>query len=222
MIYLFLKRACLADHFLLNSENISNEREFSSLIDWDEILSVSSLSEHFLVKLDGLTNQNGVEFEFRPFLFSRMPKEFLYFAIEPYNFNVEATKKITLFNIIDYNYLIKTHDDFGNATVEEEEELEKNQRNVIMLQQCNIQTFLTAKYSRCVYPSVLLSIGQFASKVFIVNERDTGEFKPFYLDRFGCEDVGYERGMPLFLNEGRYERVIDEILSGDFSFYFRS
>lgn len=41
--------------------------------------------------------------------------------------------------------------------------------------------------------------------------------KPFYLDKFGCTDVGYKRNQPLFLNENRYERIIDQILSGDFS-----
>lgn len=53
MIYLFLKRARLADYFLLNNENIS---KFSSLLDWDEILSVSNLSDYFSVKLDCLMN----------------------------------------------------------------------------------------------------------------------------------------------------------------------
>lgn len=185
--------------------------------------SVSSLSNHFSVKLDVLINQKEGQFEFKPFVFSRMPKEFLHFALEPYNFNVEATKKIILFNFIDYNYLIRKYDDFNDATVNEEEELERNQRNVIMPKQLDsLKSFLTGKYSRCVYPSVLLSIGQYSSEVYIVNGEEMGELKPFYLDRFGCEDAGYKRGMPLFFNEERYERIIDEILSGDFSFYFRS
>lgn len=42
MIYLFLKRACLADHFLL---------------DFDRILLVSNLSEYFSIKLDCLINE---------------------------------------------------------------------------------------------------------------------------------------------------------------------
>lgn len=69
---------------------------------------------------------------------------------------------------------------------------------------------------------MFLSIGQLSSKFFVVNEQAIGNLKPFFLDRFGCEDIDYKRGSPLFFNEERYERVIDEILSGDFSFYFRS
>ncbi|KAK8845232.1 hypothetical protein M9Y10_021416 [Tritrichomonas musculus] len=148
MIYLFLKRARLADYFLLNNENIS---KFSSLLDWDEILSVSNLSDYFSVKLDCLMNQNRSEFEFKPFVFSSMPKEFLQFALKPYNFKFEAAKQVVLFNFIDYNYLISHNDDFNDAAVDDDEELEKNQKNIVMpqLKMNYISTILTTRYSRC-------------------------------------------------------------------------
>lgn len=39
----------------------------------------------------------------------------------------------------------------------------------------------------------------------------------FLTSWYGCTDIGYKRNQHLFLNEEWYERVMDEILSGDFS-----
>lgn len=224
-LFLFLKRACLADYFLLNNMNVSNESEFSSLLDWDEILSVTNLSEYYKVDLGLLSaDKNGEDFEFKPFVFCRIPKEFLRFALKPYNFKVELTHQFVLLNLIDYNFLIKNHDDFNESVINEDEELNKNQRNVKVFKPgaSHLSQMLITEYSRCVYPSAFLSIGKSSSEVVIVNEKVLGSMEPFYVDRFGCEDLGYKRGMPLFLNEDRYERVIDQILSGDFSFCFQS
>ena len=34
---------------------------------------------------------------------------------------------------------------------------------------------------------------------------------------YGCTDIGSRKRLPLFLNEERFDRVMDQILSGDFS-----
>ena len=92
---LFLRRVCLADHFsLINENNQKNLDDESKLIDWDEILSLQNLSQKFDVKFN-----SDKEFEFKPFIFSKMPKEFLRFAQEPYNFPVDQTQKDFTFNV---------------------------------------------------------------------------------------------------------------------------
>ena len=98
----------------------------------------------------------------------------------------------------------------------------KDQQESATIDENKIQLSLALDYSSKHYPSALLLIGKFAPEVLIVHGDFTTTLKPFYLDRFGCEDIDYKRGMPLFFNEERYDRMIDEILSGDFSFYFRS
>lgn len=82
MIYLFLKRACLADHFLL---------------DLDRILLVSNLSEYFSIKLDYLINQNGSEFEFRPFVFSSLHNEI-------FQFTLKILMNLKIYYIMQYKY----------------------------------------------------------------------------------------------------------------------
>lgn len=96
-----------------------------------------------------------------------------------------------------------------------------NQKNVHFLQFDNeeLNFHLLFKHARRVYPTVWLFVGKAASKVVITNMGKIGVLKPFYLDSFGCSDIGFKRGQPLYLNEERYERTMDEILSGDFSHY---
>ena len=78
-------------------------------------------------------------------------------------------------------------------------------------------SFAHTKLSKLNYPSVLLFIGRESSNVCVVDGKKFRVLRPFYLDKYGCTDIGYQRRSPLFLNEERYDRVIDQILSGDFS-----
>ena len=99
--------------------------------------------------------------------------------------------------------------------------MKRNKKNINAYRFDNeeLNFHLLFKHTKRAYPSVWLFVGKAASKVVITNMGKIGVLKPFYLDRFGCSDIGFKRGQPLFLNEERYERIMDEILSGDFSRY---
>ena len=211
-LLLFLKRVCLVDYFLLKKKNISNEDndEESKAIDWDEILTSENLSQRYKVSLNKL---NG--FKFRPFIFSKIPNEFIRFAQNPYNFPVDQTMQVTLFNILDYNNLIQNYDDFSE---DDNSFFYTDYLNELtVLNYRNLDSNLRLLFSRQDYPTILLFIGIHASKIRVIYKDNYQELKPFYLDKFGCTDIGFEKSQPLFLNEERYGRVMDEILSGDFT-----
>ncbi|KAK8888725.1 hypothetical protein M9Y10_033459 [Tritrichomonas musculus] len=207
---LFLRRVCLADHFLLKSVKKDDEQKF---IDWDEILSPSNLSQKFNVTFKSLNISEGEEFEFKPFIFSKIPKEFLRFSQDPYNFPVDQTHEYSMFNMLDYNYLIKNYndDDDDNVHINYSDELYKFSKDT------KINLFLKSNFSQKNYPSVILFIGCFASDICVIDGNRMVFMRPFYLDRYGCADIGYKRSQPLFLKEERYERVMDEIISGEFT-----
>lgn len=102
-IFLFLKRVYLCKHFLFNLNEIQ-----SKFIDWDEILSVSNLSSKFNISISHLNE----DFEFKPIVFAKLPKEFIKFGNESFNFPIIETLQVSVYNILDYNNLINTFDDF--------------------------------------------------------------------------------------------------------------
>ena len=84
----------------------------------------------------------------------------------------------------------------------EDDEWKKNQRNVTVFKPntTEIGMILETRYSRYVYPSVFLSIGQSSPQVAITYDQHLGLLKPFYLDRFGCTDIGYHDGSEHYRN----------------------
>ena len=208
---LFLRRVCLADHFLLiNENNQKNHDDESKLIDWDEILSLQNLSQKFDVKF-----KSDKEFEFKPFIFSKMPKEFLRFAQEPYNFPVDQTQKDFTFNVLNYNFLIQNYNEF--ETENDESKTIEYSNELTSYHDKNTKVFLYKNISVLNYPTVFLFIGSQASNVCVIYGKRIKYLRPFYMDEYGCADIGFKRRLPLFLNEERYDRVMDQILSGDFS-----
>lgn len=195
-LLLFLRRVCLANYFLLRNDDVdSTNPKGTELIEWDDVLSIENLSEKFKVNFHFLNEF----FEFRPFTGPKIPKDFLHFALEPYKFHVEESSRLHLFNLLDYDYLIQNYDDFDDREMKEKYEV------VDRPPDSNIS------------PSVFLFIGRYASGVFALYNGLNFRMRPFYLDMFGSPDIGFSRKRPLSLNEDRYERFIDEFLSGDFT-----
>ena len=211
---LFLRRVCLAEYFLLNIQVSPSDNQ--DIIDWDEVLSCTNLSQRYGVRID----QNDEEIEFKPFTFINLPKEFLRFGASPFNFPVELTQTLSIFSLIDYNFLISHYDDYlGEIVIEyADDEVKKNQRNLVKCLTPYFGSFLKSQYGNRNYPSVVLCIGKYASRVFLVNQSHFSFIDAFYVDKYGCMDIGYKRSQPLFLNEQRYEKCIDMVLSGDFSY----
>lgn len=190
-----------------------NVTDVGNFVDWDEILSIEYLLNRYDFKFSFLKN-----FEFNQFYFTKLPKEFLHFALKPYKFPIVLTYKMFLFNLLDYNYLINKYDDFEDH-YDENEEFENNQKNLKKLKYTTFKRQLINDCLKNVYPSVFLFVGSRASKVIVVDNGKIAYLRPFYIDKYGCTDVGFERNQPLYLNEYRYQRIIDEVLSGDYSNY---
>ena len=200
---LFLRRVCLSAHFLLKKEKTGKNDE---IVKWDEVLSTQNLSQMFNVEFSKET-----AFEFKLFVFSKLPKEFLRFAQPPYNFPIEQFNQVMCFSILDYNRMIADYsesDDSGNYV--------DYMDNFIVIEDNSVGKRLKTLFSDRNYPTVLLFVGFSASRVAVIYGKKFSLLSPFYLDKFGCTGVGYERGEPLFLNEEIYERVMDNVLSGEF------
>ena len=158
-LFLFLRRVYLVDHFML-----SNEEE-QSFIDWDELLSIESLSIHFDVTFKLIKS----DFEFKPFSFTKLPKEFIRFGEAPYNFPVDQTRKLSIFNLLDYNLLIQNYDDFDECKENDVCDKYKDELEINCSTR-NETSIIRSKFSRKNYPSVLLFIGSRASLLLVINE----------------------------------------------------
>ena len=44
----------------------------------------------------------------------------------------------------------------------------------------------------------------------------------FYLDKYGCTDIGYKRSQPLFLNEELLDKWFDYVPSGNFASFMKN
>lgn len=155
------------------------------------------------------------EFEFKPITIAKLPKEFLRFAQKQYNFPAEKTSFYTIFNLIDYNQMIKSYND-----LDEDDSNFDYLSNLTCFNDGNANSFhlfARTKFSKLNYSSMLFFIEKEFSNICVVDGKRLRVLRPFYLEKYGCIDIGYEIRGPFFLNEERYDLVIDQILSGDFS-----
>lgn len=155
--------------------------------------------------------ENEEEFELKPFIFKPLPSEFLRLAVKPFKLPLNETAKMKVYNLLNYNDLIENYNDLSNdysMIIDEVKEREEVSTSLFM-------------HSRKNYPSVLLCIGSTASKVIVVYRNKYSILNPFYLDKDGFSDIGFFRSQPLFLSQELYERVIDDVLSGNFTNYLK-
>lgn len=209
-LFLFLRRVCLAEHFLLKRRNNSKNIELKSkqIIDWDDILSINSLSQKYKIDFHHVKE----DFEFKPFVFSPMPKEFIRFAQDPYNFQIDDTSHFRVFNFLDYNKLISDYNDFDDS-----ENMKDYSKSLLILDNQKPYWTLNKTFKTKNYPSIFISINRKASSVYVVDGNMMSIMKPFFIDKYDCTNIGFQRSQPLFLNEERYERLMDQVLSGNFS-----
>lgn len=53
----------------------------------------------------------------------KLPKDFLQFALEPYNLPIEETSRSHVLNLIDYDYLIENYDNFDEKEMKDKYKL---------------------------------------------------------------------------------------------------
>lgn len=235
-ICLFLRRVCLTEYFLLNVNVSIDVRQ--DLVDWDDVLTTENLSKRYDFNFTTINVVQNEEFVFKPLFFTKFPKEFLRLSEAPYNLPISEVLNTTMFNILDYNYLIKYYDDFDDTNENENNTNNDNESSKI---KSNINNDEEKRYSRAVYtcdnefltfflnfygkmhyPSILMFTGVNSSQIFLVDQSQGAALETPYVDKSGCPDINHVRMQPLFLSEERYEKLIEEILSGDFSYKLSS
>lgn len=214
-LLLFLRRVALSDYFLLDSSDYIFDGDH---INWEEILSAKNLATKYEVNFQNLKIDEGEDFHFNPLVFCKLPKDFFGFCSKPFNFPVEKIDKATVFNFLNYNQLIQNFDNFEEES-EVESEPNSYQKDLLSVDKDKLSTYICFDFGTRICPSVLIYVGGDASKVVVADQSFVSTLKPFYLNLYMTPDIGYARLQPLTLNEKRYERFIDEILSGDFSYY---
>lgn len=214
--FLFLRRVCLAEYFLIDIE-VSQREDSDDMINWEEVLSLQNLSERYNWNFESIN-----DFQFKPFSFMKFPKQFLRFACEPFKFNIQSTENASLFSIIDYNYLINNYDELSGEIVQDENmEMMKNKKNLVNCDSFTYKSVLKSFYGKKFYHSVLIHLASSASQIIIVDQSNSAILDTFYLDKYGCTDIEYERSQPLFFNEEKYKKLIDVVLSGDFAYHLK-
>ena len=204
-----MKRTCLSEFFLLDVDVNPNEQ---NMIDWDVILDPSNLSCRYDVKFDE-------DFNFKTFSFMKLPNEFLKFSQKPFNYQIQFASEKSFINLLDYNYMIKHFDDFDDTDNNNEDD------DVLQCKRIHIEytkndhfTFYLFNYYFCVYPTILMFMKNASPMILIIDQGFVSKSMPLYVDKYGCEQLNYERNLPIFLNDNNYESLIDKILSGDFSY----
>lgn len=208
-LIMFLRRATILELLPLSDQE-------PSFIDWDEVLSYTNLSSRFLTDLidiqsneiphNSTEHQNqsmkslivrSISFEIDPFTLIKLPHEYLDLAREPYNLQIDDMSKEIALCLLT-----------GKLVDVEKQGSSFNHLSDHLETQCFDN------------PTLLLVIsGQKASALFLADKQFNMilSLPTIYVDRFGDEDIGFERGQLLFLNEERLERYTDMLLSGEWT-----
>ena len=182
-LYVLLRRIRLTEHFCLGKE----VECYGSLIDWDESLSPAAFSS--LVKF------REEEYRLPGFSLCELPKRYLDFAKDPYNYPVWQALERRLLSLTD---------------------------GALITQSPNDQTVLTTLPSYAEdhedEPLFFMCMGIRGSATIsvLLSYHKVAEMMPIYVDEFGDPDVGMQRGQLLYLSEQNCAKVADMIISGDF------
>lgn len=155
------------------------------------------------------------EFVFKPFVFTKFPKNFLNLYEKPYNIPIDYMNGLSsiYFDVINFNSLIKYYDDFGDT----ENETEKFIYNYFHVNYSTVP-YLIKIFHYLQYPTLTMLMTNYSPFLCLFNRHCFCSLEPFYVDKFGCPDFSHMRNQPLLLNEEIYEKIIDRFLSGDFSY----
>lgn len=198
-LLLFLRRATVFDRLPL-SDNAP------SFIDWDEELSYRNLSQRFFNSDVFPTNlfatkkskiEKTPSIELDVFSLKKLPYEFLDLAKPPYNIPIDdMSSEVALCLLTGKLVSMERH---GSSLNELAEHLEEN-----CFSNATLMLMVRGKKVSALY---------LAGKQFNMIRTLPG----IYVDKFGDEDVGFERGELLFLNEERLERYTDMLISGEWT-----
>lgn len=162
-----------------------------SFIDWDEVLTLRSLEEEFGIK------PSGVEIELQPYTMYKLPKRFIDLGNDEYKIAIDDQEKSTALDILTGKIVDMSKQRGGFA------DLERHLANAVH----GSPTFLMYITGRNSTSCFIASY--FFSQIVFINS--------IYVDDFGDEDIGYQRGAIVKLNQDRLERFTDMMLSGEWS-----
>ncbi|KAK8896440.1 hypothetical protein M9Y10_014340 [Tritrichomonas musculus] len=192
--YQFLRMAALLQHFALGIQ--LNEDSNSSFIDWDDLLSFTSLCERYGITPRG--NENEDEIDLQPFQFIQMPKSFLSFMKPPYSLNL-ADESVEIGICLLTGQIL---------------DLSKYPNSDLMHVKTHRKNALADTFD-----IILQLTGSNAGSIVLNSQlmQKNISLKGFYVDSFGDEDVGLKRGSFLSLSDEKLENTIESILSADWT-----
>ena len=187
-ILLFLRRATIFEVLAINSSN----KKIPPFVDWDDCLAFKSLSLRFLGSFDGKE-----EIDLPVFCFMNLPKQFLDFAKPPYNYNIQNSSAEIALCLLTGKLVSMERK--GSSFNDLAEHLQEN---------CHSNATL-----------LLLISGKKASALCLAGKQFNSirTLPGIYVDKYGDEDIGFERGELLYLNVERLERYTDMLISGEWT-----
>ena len=188
-LFLFLRRATVLEKLPLSDSA-------PSFIDWDEELSSKSLAQRFFSS-DTFPITKNPSIQLDMFSLIKLPHEFLDLAKIPYNIQIDDMSSEVALCLLTGKLV--SMERIGSSLNDLAEHLEEN-----CFSNATLLLMVRGKKTSALY---------LAGKQFNMIRTLPG----IYVDKFGDEDVGFERGELLFLNEERLERYTDMLISGEWT-----
>lgn len=188
-LFLFLRRATLFEKLPLSDSA-------PSFIDWDEELSSKSLAQRFFFS-DTFPITRNPSIQLDMFSIKKLPHEFLDLAKPPFNIPIDDMSSEVALCLLTGKLV--SMERIGSSLNDLAEHLEEN-----CLSNATLLLMVRGKKTSALY---------LAGKQFNMIRALPG----IYVDKFGDEDIGFERGELLFLSEERLERYTDILISGEWT-----
>lgn len=207
-LLLFLRRAFLTNYFLLGNNDKYIEDITKESFKWDDVLSFSFLTGKYNIEIKDLNNDKNEIINVKPFKITNLPKEFLKFAVKPFNYPIDDISKPVYYKILDFNLMIDFYDEL-------EEDIHENdiEKQKIIIFKNEIEKDFACHHKN--YPSILLALTQNSSQLQTFYDGIIFTHPNIYYDANNFQDVNFEKKKPLFLNQNILDAIVDRILSID-------
>lgn len=185
--YQFLRRCAIIQHFVL----MHKFESYGNFIDWDQHLLFSSLCQRYKLNPQ-------LDMDLPVYSFIDLPEKFLSLLLPPFKINILDLTTETAMCLLT-GEIVRVN--------------ENGDRSIItwldhLLHYCGGGT-----------SAFLMLTGKQATSVFIGSYEFKAKYKAkeIYLDDYGDDDIGFERGEILTLSRDRFDRLNETLLSGDWS-----
>lgn len=186
-LFEFLRRVAILSYFGIRKDVINLGNNNSKVIDWDEILSFGSLCNIFEISENEEPNRSSIEL--KSYEGPPLAEKFISNFQSPFNYNIFDRKNPYLLDLL-------------TGTV---------------IHGGNLHTYSSTYYKLGSSIYLVLS-GPESSSILVycpLLKKQISQ-KSFYVDKFGDDDIGYQRGVLTQLSRDRLYTAIDRFLDNSF------